>query len=320
MLDPILVPLDGSLLAECVLPHVVALARAFEAGVVLLRVLCQSHNPESAESIDPFNWQIGKTEAKLYLKRIQEQLLEAKLQTQIATSEGLAAEEIMGFAQAEEMKLVVLSSHGNSGLNQWGISGVVQKIIMSAPTSLMIVRAHQPAASVLTEQCYKRLLVPLDGSWRAEYALPMITRLARLYGSEIHIVHVIKKPEMARHMPLTEEDVDLSNRIVSRNREEAAHYLEQLQLRLPLEGIDVQTHLLVSDNPAATLHQFVEQERIDLVALTAHGYSGYIEWPYGSMVNNFIAYSKVSLLIVQDLAAIEMPILTDVAVREFAGH
>ena len=320
MFDPILVPLDGSLLAECVLPHVVALARAFEAEVVLLRVLGQNHTTETEQSVDPLNWQLGKAEARLYLEKIQTQLNEADVQTRTATSEGVAAEGITGFAQSEGMNLIILSTHGHSGLNQWGISSVVQKIIMSAPTSLLIVRAHQSVASELTEQHYKRLLVPLDGSWRAEYVLPMITLLARFHGSEIHIAHVVKKPEMARHMPPTEEDVDLTNRIVARNREAAAHYLEQLQLRLPLEGLNVHTHLLTSDNAAATLHQFVEQEHIDLVALSAHGYSGYIEWPYGSMVNNFIAYSKVSLFIVQDLTAKDKTNLSDVAVREYAGH
>ena len=88
---------------------------------------------------------------------------------------------------------------------------------------------------------------------------------------------------------------------MARNREEAARYLEQVQSRLTLEGIEVRTHLLTSDNAASALHQLVEQGQIDLVALSAHGYSGNHEWPYGGMVNNFILYSKVSLLIVQDL-------------------
>lgn len=320
MLDPILVPLDGSLLAECVLPHVVTLARAFEASVILLRVLCQHHTTESAQSVDPLNWQLSKTEARLYLERIRVQLHDAELETQTVASEGLAAERITRFARTQGMNLIILSTHGHSGLNQWGISSVVQKIIMSAPTSLLIVRAHQPVARELAEQHYKHVLVPLDGSWRAENVLPMISLLARFHKSQIHLVHVVQKPEMARHMPPTQEDSDLSNRIVARNQEEGAYYLDQLNLRLPLEGITVQTHLLISDNPAAVLHQFVEQERIDLVVLSAHGYSGHVEWPYGSMVNNFIAYSKVPLLIMQDLTAKDEPILGDVAVREYAGH
>ena len=63
----------------------------------------------------------------------------------------------------------------------------------------------------------------------------------------------------------------------------------------------MQTHLLTSDNAAVALHQLAEQEHIDMVALSAHGYSGNQQWPYGGMVNNFILYGKVPLLIVQDL-------------------
>jgi nucleotide-binding universal stress UspA family protein len=116
-------------------------------------------------------------------------------------------------------------------------------------------------------------------------------------------VQVVQTPEMARQMPPVREDVELSNRIVERNREEAERYLEQLKSRSYLEGITIQTHLIAGDNAAVALHQLAEQEQIDLVALSAHGYSGNHQWPYGSMVNNFIMYGKASLLIVQDLPA-----------------
>jgi nucleotide-binding universal stress UspA family protein len=108
---------------------------------------------------------------------------------------------------------------------------------------------------------------------------------------------------MARQMPPAREDIDLSNRVVARNREEAGHYLEQVKSRSYLQGIAVQTHLITSDHTAAALYEVVEQEHIDMVTLNAHGYSGKHQWPYGSVVNNFILYGKVSLLIVQDLPA-----------------
>jgi nucleotide-binding universal stress UspA family protein len=85
-----------------------------------------------------------------------------------------------------------------------------------------------------------------------------------------------------------------------------------------LEGITVQTHLIASDNAAVTLHQLAEQENIDLVALSAHGYSGNHQWPYGSMVNNFILYGKVSLLIVQDLPPRQEPISPELLSSERA--
>jgi nucleotide-binding universal stress UspA family protein len=320
MFDPILVPMDGSLLAECVLPHAVAIARAFDAKVILLRVLEKNQASEKVQLFDLVNWQINKTGVKLYLEKISARLQKSGLRIETAVLEGLVAESITEYAQSQGMKLIILSSHGRSGLSQWGISSVTQKIIFSAPTSVLIIRAHQPVASESIERQYTRIVVPLDGSQRAENVLPMVTLLARFHQSRIHIVHVVKTPEMARQMPLAREDVDLSDRIVARNRAEAVRYLDQMRLRSPLDGIDVQTHLLTSDNAATVLHELVEQEHIDMVALSAHGYSGNNQWPYGSMVNNFILYSKVPLLIVQDLPAKEEPAMFDMAPRERTEH
>jgi nucleotide-binding universal stress UspA family protein len=68
-----------------------------------------------------------------------------------------------------------------------------------------------------------------------------------------------------------------------------------------MAGIDVKTHLIIDHDPMAALHELVEREQINMLALSAHGFSGNIKWPYGSMVNNFILYGKIPLLIVQDL-------------------
>src|SRR5205085_10997019 len=148
------------------------------------------------------------------------------------------------------------------------------------------------------ELIYRRLLVPLDGSRRAGSALPLATALVQAHHAELMLVHVVNKPEMARYMPLTQEDVELINRFVERNQEEGNKYLEQLRGQLPTT---VQTRLLVSDNVAATLQSFSEQEQIDLLILSAHGYSGEAKWPYGSVTNRFITDCTKSLLIVQDL-------------------
>jgi nucleotide-binding universal stress UspA family protein len=314
MFDTILVPLDGSQLADCVLPHVVAIARSFDAEITLLRMLEKNQAGTSAQLFDLVNWQINKTRAALYLEKAKEQIQESNVRARTIVTEGLVAEGITEYAQTQGMKLIILSSHGRNGLTQWGISSVTQKIILSAQTSLLIVRAHQYGAhsgELSAAPVYQRILVPLDGSQRAENVLPIITQLAHFHKSQIHLVQVIQTLEMARQMPPTPEDIDLSNRVIKRNQEEAERYLEQLKSRSYLEGIAVQTHLITSDNAAVALHQLVDQEHIDLVALSAHGYSGNHQWPYGSMVNNFIMYSKVPLLIVQDLPGRQDPILPE---------
>ena len=306
MFDPILVPLDGSQLAECVLPHVVAIARSFDAEITLLRMLEKNQSGASAQLFDLLNWQINKTRAAYYLEEKKAHFQESGLRARTTVLEGLVAEGITEYAQNQGMKLIVLSSHGRNGLTQWGISSITQKIILSAQTSLLIIRAHQYgvySGESSETPVYQRIMVPLDGSQRAENVIPIVTQLAQFHKSQIHLVQVVQTPEMARQLPPAREDIDLSNRVVVRNREEAGRYLEQVKSRSYLEGITVHTHLITSDNAAVALHQLEEQEHINMVALSAHGYSGNHQWPYGSMVNNFIMYGKVPLLIVQDLPA-----------------
>jgi len=323
MFDLILVPLDGSQLAECVLPHTLAVAHAFDAETTLLRILEKNQAGVSAQFFDLLNWQINKTKALLYLETIQAQFQASGLQAETMVLEGLVAEGITEYAQNQGMKLIILSSHGRHGLTQWGISSITQKIILSAQTSLLIIRADQrytQAGESSENSIYQRILVPLDGSQRAENVLPIITQLSHFHKSQIHLVQVVQTPEMARQLPPAREDIDLSTQVVARNREEAGHYLEQLKSRSYPEGITVQTHLITSDNAAVALHQLEEQEHIDMVTLSAHGYSGNHQWPYGSMVNNFIMYGKAHLLIVQDLPAKQESTHLEFSSRERAEH
>ena len=125
MLNHILVPLDGSPLAECVLPHAVALARAFESRVTLLQVLGRPKSSGRTQSIDPLNWHIRKAESGSYLDGLIPRLQKAGLQVEKALVEGRAAERIMEFAHDQNTSLILLSSHGKSGLSGWNISGIV---------------------------------------------------------------------------------------------------------------------------------------------------------------------------------------------------
>jgi nucleotide-binding universal stress UspA family protein len=320
MFDQILVPLDGSYLGEFVLPHVVETAHAYDAKVILLRVLDKKQATEKAQLFDLVNWQINKTKAKLYLDKIGARFQESGLRIETAVLEGLVAESIIEYALERRVKLIILSSHGRSGLSQWGASSVTQKIILSAPSSILLIRANQPAATRLVGQQYSHILIPLDGSRRAENVLPMIIPLARLNLSQIHMVQVVKKPEMARQMPFSPEDKQLSDRIVKSNQDEATRYLEQMRLFSQLKGIDLKIHIIVSENAEAALHGIVDQENINLVVLSAHGYSGNNQWPYGSMVNNFIQFGKVPLLIVQDLQVNEGPARMEQVMREPSEH
>jgi nucleotide-binding universal stress UspA family protein len=171
-------------------------------------------------------------------------------------------------------------------------------VILRAYVPVLIVRAYEPVADELSALHYRRLLVPLDGSQRAECVLPVARALSSFHNCTLLLAHVVNEPEVPRHAPLSEEEEELVNRLVERNRDAGEAYLQDLKSRL---SNDVETRLLVGDNASAALHELVDREEIDLVLLSAHGYTGAAQWPYGSVALNFIAYGATPLLIVQDL-------------------
>ena len=298
MYDYILVPLDGSTLAECVLPHAKAMAKLNGAHVVLMRVLDRCQLSDEQDSVDPLDWQIRKAEAATYMEVVAERLADAGIELTIEILEGNAAESILEYADLHDVSLILLSSHGQSGLTGWNVSGVVQKVIQRARTSILMVRAYTPAALLSDDVHYQRILVPLDGSQRAESVLPSAIALARSPGTHLLITHVVREPEMPRRTPLSSEDRDLIERITDRNRQEADKYLAELKTH---QDSNIETRVLTSSSVTAALYELVEKEGIDLVMLAAHGFTADSRWPYGSTVISFIVYGTTPLFIFQDL-------------------
>lgn len=298
MFKNILVPLDSSTLAEIALPHAQALAQASNARVDLLHVMEQSGAGSQPGKVDPFDWQILKAQAETYLEEMRSRLEGAGVETRAHLEEGSAAEGVIEFAHSHANDLIILSSHGQSGISGWNVSSVVQKIILRAYTSVMILRAYQPAPEGAEAAHYHRILVPLDGSQRAECSIPIASGLARGQGAELLLTHVVRPPEMPRRTPPSQEDLELSNQITERNRQEAETYLADLASRLDINAV---TRLEVNPDVYGSLHTLSEQEGVDLVVVSAHGYTGGMQWPYGNVVVSFVAYGSAPLLIVQDL-------------------
>ena len=298
MLDQILVPLDGSSLAECVLPHVAAVARPFGGQITLVRVVERQEARGGGEALDPLDWQMRKSEAEAYLEEVQRRLKKMDLPVRRELLVGKAAERIIEYAQSEDVDLIVLSSHGRSGLSPWNINSVVQKVILRAYVPTLIVRAYNAASCELRDLSYEQIMLPMDGSRRAESILPLATGIADYHPCRLLLAHVVSKPSVPRRTPLTDEEKALVENLTELNRQAGRSYLSQLEERV---GEAAETHLLEGESTPVALHRLVQEEDVDLVILCAHGYSGEAQWPYGSVALNFIAYGSKPLLILQDV-------------------
>jgi len=318
MFERILLPLDGSSLAECVLPHAVTLARCFDSTLILLRALERQQSGRVVEAVDTVEWEMLKSEAEAYLKSISDRLQQLDLPAEQIVAEGAAAERILGVADEQDIDLIILSSHGASGLSGWNINSTVQKVILRCYVPALIVRAYREVPQDWSGLRYKRLLVPLDGSKRAELVLPLASKLASCQEATLVLAHVVTRPEVDQLGPLPEEIAGLVDKLSDWTLERAEEYMADVQSRT---SDTADTHTALADHDAAQLHELVKDEDIDLVILSAHGHSGEAKWPYGSVALNFIAYGTKPLLIMQDISKGEVPPTeAERAAKEEPGH
>ena len=319
MFTHILVPLDGSSLAECVLPHVKAIAPVANARVTLIHVLEHPESRNGSPPVDPLGWHMQKQEAQRYLDEKAEQLQKEGLKVEQLLMEGKPAEMIIDFAHANEVDLIALSTHGRTGLTGWNVSSVVQKVLLRAYRSILLVRAY--TMENFDQIAYQRLFVASDCSTRGEYIIPFAISLAQLHGSRIIIGTVIEKPSLIQRLPLSDEEMNLASRLSEINQKTAEHCHQQIITQLDLKGIEAETHVSVVDHAIGALHDMVEEVNSDLVMLVAHGDTGERRWPYGSITTSLIAHGSAPLMIIQDLSENDVrPTPAEQAIIESRGH
>jgi len=322
MFNRILVPLDGSPLAEGAIPHAELFARIFGASIILLQVLDPTSYHEMPNAVDPLRWQLRKAEADAYMqeiasrvrKNLGEQSLmgeaESKSRVDYSIREGKTAENIVDFAHTENIDLLVISTHGLGGLSRWNISSITQKVINMIYLPVLIVRAFTPSITAEPIIRYRRILLPIDSSRRAECSLSAGIELSRgemstsnapeAAGgkSTLFLAAVIRPPELPIPEPLPVEINQLSTQLLEVSHQAVDRYLYEMKERLPVE---CDTCVVESASVASAIQELANQEDIDLVILCAHGYSGNVSWPYGTVTRNYIEHGTKPLLVIQDV-------------------
>jgi len=317
----ILVPLDGSVLAECVLPHVIALGRVFNSSIILLRVISSEDLRKENQMIDPVSWEMKKAEAISYLKEKKEQLEKYIASVDYHFFEGKPADKILEYSRQNVVDLIALSSHGESGLNEWNISSVVQKITMQCQRSILLIRAYHSIDEGLSDVSYKRLAALLDCSKRAELVIPVATTIARFYDAQLTLTHIVQNSKVICYTSPSIEDLNLSKKLTEVNKKYAKEYIDSLQTQLVHQEVKVNSIVDTSDRPSETIHNLLSGEKIDLVLLTAHGTTGSQKWPYGSLATSFFLYGSVPVILLQDLKPEDIEISeAEIAAKEYKGH
>ena len=191
----ILVPLDGSPLAEQVLPCAMTLSRGLNAELLLFGAVSIPRDTEeilarAGVKADALLEEL-KAEANEHLRKVVEQLRESGLEVRHVIQCGPAAESIVNYAEQMDVRQIVMATHGYNGPNRWTHGSVAERVLQSASVPVLLMRVKEEQCSSSRQpMCCQRILVPLDGSLRAERVLPVISPLARAIGSELILFQV----------------------------------------------------------------------------------------------------------------------------------
>lgn len=294
--ERILLALDGSGLAESALGHAARLARGSAATLHLLHV--QASRPAAGQSsVNCVDWRLRRVEMQGYLDEIGGRVASDGVATASAVREGRAAEQIVEYAREQAIDLVVLSAYGDGGPSPFPFGSTVQKVIGSSGLSFMLVR---PDGAPHGERAgsHRRVLVPLDGSYGAEWAAREAAAMLGAQLEELLLLQIVPAPDMPRCRPLTREERELREKLVECNRHAAERYLLDFAGQLG-DGLAVSTRLVVGDDIAANIVAAADREQVDLIAMSAHGAHSDARWGLGTVCQELVCRNPVPLLVLQ---------------------
>ena len=306
MFEKILLPLDGSALAERSIPHALAISRIFNSKIELLRVIEPPKNGKSSQISEPLQWHLLKTEASRYLETVAVKMLETlnlsqeegKHRIRTTVLEGKIAENIVDFAQKEAIDLLVICTHGAGGLSLWNLNSVTAKVINLIYSHILIIRPYESEEENQHQSLYERILIPFDCSVRSECTLNAGIRLSEGSHSRMFLTTVIKPPDVPKIEPYHQEMQALSEKLVEIKHKAMRHHLEQISERLP---VDNEVHILESSSISHAILNLAEEVKADLLILSAHGYTGDVDRPFGKVARGCIDYSTQPVLVIQDI-------------------
>lgn len=292
MTHEIVIPLDGSPLAERALPSARALARYCQVPlrVISVAVARQMLVPDEVGFGVLYPEQSlvqARGEAADYLADMLAKTPTGTPRQLTEIREGDVAGEIVDAARQSAAEMIVMSSHGYSGLKRWLLGSVAEKVLYAAQCPVWVVRAPDPP---------QHILVTLDGSLLAEEVLSPALRLARCFGARVTLFRVVPEINSPDIQALDTYERGLGRRFVDQSYDEAASYLGLVAENHMAP--DLRLNTAVRTGPAAeVILEYAETQGVDLVAMTTHGRTGLRRWIYGSVTHKVLDQLPLSMLI-----------------------
>ena len=295
MYDHILVPTDGSEHSDRAVDHAKLLAEAFDATLHLFRVVDieATAGPFSAGGVDDGYVEQHTADEREALAEQQATLSES-IQVEATVTTGNPANEILEHVRENDIDLIVMGTHGRSGLRRYLTGSVAERVLRLAPVPVLTVRATEASA---VGRGYSRILVPTDGSERAAAAVAHAVAIADIYGGTVHAVNVVNVGDVA-----TGAEVGVPEKFLQELEASGSEATESVADEARSAGVDVRTEVLTG-RPKHELLTYIGDHDIDLVVMGTHGRTGLDRVLLGSTAEALVRRAEVPLLTVSEVEA-----------------
>ncbi len=283
MYTKILVPLDGSRLAEQILPYASLLAQAFAIPVELLRV-------DDSGSL-------GAWKGNDYLKEIGNWAFPDSVQFHHSVEIANPTEAILRHAAADPKTLIAMSTRGLSLIHKWVMGSVAYKVVHAAINPVLLIRPTDGGDPGIAVQ-FRTVLVPLDGSGLSDQILPHVVALAKKLDLEVTLIRAYTSPPDGYLIG----DGLYPDALASQEsicRKVVEEFLTGKAEEMRAAGLTRLSPVATRGDPAEEIIGFARNTRNSLVTMSTHGRSGLERWLMGSVAEKVVQDSQNPVLVIR---------------------
>ncbi len=306
-----MVLLDGSELAEVVLPYAKELAAGLNLNVFLLQVygaMGHEFGPIHRAYIERSAEQLS-SQVEDALDKLEVAVEDRRVEVHGELTDGHYADEILRFADERKIDLILLASHGRSGVRRWRMGSVADKVLRASKLPIMFVHAGIPDAVPYDAWPRKSLIVTLDGSEKAETVMPHVEALANqrtIRPIEVTLVRVCDPPIIPSYYSPYSPELsggplnwgEFMEKEVTRCKQTATEYLATIAKRLADRGAKVKFEVIVG-KAADEIVDYASKEPHSIIVMATHGRSGLSRLVYGSVAESVLIGVPNPILLVK---------------------
>ena len=237
-----------------------------------------------------------KRGAQRYLEKPEDKMIRVNSKILV----GHPAENIVDYADKTDIDLIIMATHGRSGIQRWALGSIAEKVVRATTRPVALIRAKHARSDVHENGVLRKALVPLDWSKESEAVIHYIEELASELKVAVTLLLVAEQPYHVYSAGEGLVRVHYTEDEIKQLKASIEGYLEKLASRFYGRGIATKCEVRVGV-PAEEIIRVAEEIHADLVAMSTHGRSGIGRWVFGSVAEKVLHEGNTPLLLVRAL-------------------